>query len=240
VCIHGRSDVPGPLCHVLLGRDNVAYVIAAGKANHAGPGSWRGLSGNSSVFGLEVEHVGTTAEPLSGERRESMVQIHAAFAEGRFDASWVCQHYEWTTRKIDFVRALLDPDRFRADIARAISVGDDMSAEAERKIDEIHDALYVGVPSYGQGAILGVVNQINYSIAGIGEKSLRVFIRDQDQRTRELTQDAIDDLWRQIEQLANEGSPGGPVNVSPADRQAIARAVLQLLADHPLAPQPPI
>lgn len=63
-CINGRPDVPGPLCNVLLGRDRKAYLIAAGRANHAGKGGVRGLVGNSKVYGLEIEHAGTTAEGI--------------------------------------------------------------------------------------------------------------------------------------------------------------------------------
>ena len=46
IVIEGRSDLPGPLCNVYLGYDNVAYVVAAGVANHAGlpdGGSCRGM-----------------------------------------------------------------------------------------------------------------------------------------------------------------------------------------------------
>src|SRR4051795_12520666 len=32
----GRSDLPGPLCQFSLGRDGTVYVVAAGRANHAG------------------------------------------------------------------------------------------------------------------------------------------------------------------------------------------------------------
>ena len=38
VCINGRADLPGPLCNVLVGRDGTCYVVAAGRANHAGAG----------------------------------------------------------------------------------------------------------------------------------------------------------------------------------------------------------
>ena len=30
--------LPGPLCNILVGRDNVVYLVAAGRANHAGLG----------------------------------------------------------------------------------------------------------------------------------------------------------------------------------------------------------
>ena len=36
--VRGRSDLPGPLCQLGLGRSGTYYVIASGKANHAGRG----------------------------------------------------------------------------------------------------------------------------------------------------------------------------------------------------------
>jgi peptidoglycan hydrolase-like protein with peptidoglycan-binding domain len=57
--VNGRSDLPGPLAQLGLGRDGTYYVIAAGRANHAGAGSWQGLTtGNSSFIGIEAENTG--------------------------------------------------------------------------------------------------------------------------------------------------------------------------------------
>ena len=104
ICIHGRKGLSGPLCNVLVGRDNTCYVIAAGRANHAGRGSWNDLSGNSSVYGVERENTGYATGPRAEPWREdqSLVAgvIHAALMEGKnFDN--VCRHAEWTSRKID-------------------------------------------------------------------------------------------------------------------------------------------
>lgn len=55
----GRSDLPGPLSQLGLGRDGTFYVIAAGRANHAGAGVWRGVpTGNASFIGIEAENTG--------------------------------------------------------------------------------------------------------------------------------------------------------------------------------------
>jgi len=55
----GRSDLPGPLCNLALGRDGTFYVVAAGKANHAGRGLWEGVSdGNRQLIGIEAENTG--------------------------------------------------------------------------------------------------------------------------------------------------------------------------------------
>ena len=100
VCINGRADLPGPLCHVLIGRDNTCYVIAAGRANHAGLGSWKALSGNSNVFGVERENVGTGAEPWTLEQYDVAAKVHAALIEPH-GARWdlVCEHKEWAPRR---------------------------------------------------------------------------------------------------------------------------------------------
>lgn len=57
--VRGRPDLPGPLAHLGLGRDGTFYVIAAGRANHAGVGEWNGVtSGNDHLIGIEAENTG--------------------------------------------------------------------------------------------------------------------------------------------------------------------------------------
>jgi peptidoglycan hydrolase-like protein with peptidoglycan-binding domain len=59
ILIDGRSDLPGPLAQLGLGRDGTFYVIAAGRCNHAGSGSWQNLAnGNSNFIGIEAENTG--------------------------------------------------------------------------------------------------------------------------------------------------------------------------------------
>jgi N-acetylmuramoyl-L-alanine amidase len=123
-CIYGRSDLPGPLCQVFQSREadgrDIIYVIAAGRANHAGSGGWRGLTGNSSVWGLEIEHTGRSELPL---RRQIIAQrVHAALLRGigASDATYVCQHREWApTRKIDAATGV-NPNGFRAGVTAAL------------------------------------------------------------------------------------------------------------------------
>lgn len=60
----GRSDLAGPLCQLGLGRDGTYYVVAAGRANHAGKGIWQGIAnGNSNFIGIEAENTGLTSDP---------------------------------------------------------------------------------------------------------------------------------------------------------------------------------
>ncbi len=55
----GRKDLAGPLSQLFLDEDGTWYVIAAGRCNHAGAGSWQGVtSGNSSFIGVEARNAG--------------------------------------------------------------------------------------------------------------------------------------------------------------------------------------
>lgn len=128
ICINGRAGLPGPLCNVHQQRNDVVNVVAAGVANHAGRGSWQGLSGNQKVFGLEVEHCGYADEPFPERRLDISYRVHAAFLSGvtRPDAVMQCQHFEWSTEgKIDFVRTLLPGGAagFRLRVAQLLNNG---------------------------------------------------------------------------------------------------------------------
>lgn len=121
LCINGAAyTAPGPLCNILQSREpdgnDKAYVIAAGTANHAGTGGWGGLSGNSTVWGLEIEHTGVVDYP--DNRRATSLKIAAACLRGvgATDAGLACQHFEWSYppgSKID-VCCGVDPDEWRA------------------------------------------------------------------------------------------------------------------------------
>lgn len=57
--IEGTDKVPGPLAQLGLGRDGTYYVVAAGRCNHAGTGSWKGIAtGNDNFIGIEGENGG--------------------------------------------------------------------------------------------------------------------------------------------------------------------------------------
>lgn len=140
-CINGRPDVPGPLCHGLLGRDRVLRLIASGRANHAGRGGTRGMVGNSSCFGLEVEHTGVAAtEPIDWQQVDVAARVHAAWAlAAGYSGELVVQHWEWTTRKIDFVKGSVDPDWFRSEVARYMRLATS-TRPSEQKEQLIMDA----------------------------------------------------------------------------------------------------
>jgi LysM repeat protein len=115
--------LPGPLCNILVGRDNVMYLVAAGRANHAGLGGpWRNIpvdSGNKYMIGVEVENDGI-GEPF---QKELLHACEVAFGTllvrlGR-GARFLAGHKEWAPhRKSDPAR--IDMDQFRHRVAQEI------------------------------------------------------------------------------------------------------------------------
>ncbi len=118
--INGRSDLPGPLCNLGLARDGTFYVVAAGRANHAGVGAWKGVStGNSSFIGIECENTGQADDhPWPDVQMDALRRGCAALLShsGRSDA-WCVGHKEFALpagRKPD---PLFDMVGFRREVS---------------------------------------------------------------------------------------------------------------------------
>jgi N-acetyl-anhydromuramyl-L-alanine amidase AmpD len=126
---NGRSNLSGPLAQLGLGRDGTFYVIAAGRANHAGKGGWNGQTGNSRFIGIEAENTGYAV----GKGNPAKRHVEEPWIPGQLDAykrgvaailnklgqdeSWCCGHKEWRPEdKID--PHTLDMDKFRRDVAK--------------------------------------------------------------------------------------------------------------------------
>lgn len=127
IVTYGRSDLPGPLCQFLLGRDGTVMAIAAGYANHAGYGGPEsGIpenQGNTYTIGIEAENNGV-GEPWSAKQLNAYYRLCAALLVwiGVKDVSKVFGHKEWApSRKID--PAGLNMDRFREQVKKAMLQG---------------------------------------------------------------------------------------------------------------------
>jgi hypothetical protein len=102
----GRPDLSGPLCNVLVRRDNKAEIVSRGRANHAGAGVWSGIprdQGNQYAVGIEIEHEGTDAEPWTSEYMAFCRLVAAACLDHiGVTASKLVAHKEYAPdRKID-------------------------------------------------------------------------------------------------------------------------------------------
>lgn len=90
IVTNGRPDLPGPLCNYLTARDGTVYVVASGRANHAGAGAYPdGTTGNSRSFGNEAENDGR-GEPWSAAQMNAINR--AAYA--------ICRHLGWKADRV--------------------------------------------------------------------------------------------------------------------------------------------
>ncbi len=119
VVTQGRSDLPGPLAQLGLGRDGTWFVIAAGRANHAGGGSWKGVTtGNSSFIGVEAENQGIPADPWPAVQMDAYKRGCAAILNKLgTDESMCCGHKEYALPKGRKSDPSFDMNAFRADVA---------------------------------------------------------------------------------------------------------------------------
>lgn len=105
IVTNGRSDLPGPLCNLGLGRSGTWYVVAAGLAYHAGSGSYPGVgtNGNGYLIGIEAEHPGTAGNPWPPAQIDSYRRGTAALLKAfGLGADRCIGHKEWApSRKID-------------------------------------------------------------------------------------------------------------------------------------------
>lgn len=239
IVVEGRVGLPGPLCNVFLTRAGVAVVVAAGRANHAGKGGWRGLVGNSAVFGTEAESSGTG--DWTAAQRHAYPRVNAAFCDlGGFSPDMVCGHNEWATppgRKIDIRDWPMAT--MRADVARILTdttgeedmpLTDDDLARIAQKVwtrdikttggaVRSAEAILAGVDRRELvDAVLGALLDTPIDRADLGSSptSLRQVLRWSDRNT--------DRLARTIEAAA-VAAADAPQNVGEAVRKAVADAV---------------
>lgn len=127
IVTEGRSDLPGPLAQLCLGRDGTFFVVAAGRANHAGAGSWEGITtGNSSFIGIEAENTGHTTGPKADPWPEVQLDAYrrgvaAILKRIGGSAGMCCGHKEYALpagRKPD---PTFDMNAFRSQVAAIIA-----------------------------------------------------------------------------------------------------------------------
>lgn len=98
----GLAALPGPLAQLGLGRDGTYFIIAAGRAAHAGKGSFKGVSGNLRFIGIEAENGGTANDPWPAIQIEAYQRGVAAILKHlQKDESFCCGHKEYAPGRKD-------------------------------------------------------------------------------------------------------------------------------------------
>ena len=122
IVTEGRPDLSGPLAQLCLGRDGTFFVVAAGRAFHAGAGMWHDIStGNSSFIGIEAENTGL-GEPWPDVQMDAYRRgVAAILKKIGADANMCCGHKEYALpprRKSD---PTFDMNTFRFQIAAILA-----------------------------------------------------------------------------------------------------------------------
>lgn len=167
ILIHGRPDLPGPLCNVAGHANGTGRLIAAHPANHAGAGNGRSMGPlprtrtfNRLVWGLEIMYPGSV--PMTREQYRFAL-IHAGVVSkilGRPNPEWVRAHAETSeTGKWDPGFApgrTIDMGRFRGDVLPAMIAAqeDDLPTPAELWGHHIDDP-YPGAGTQPAAALVG-------------------------------------------------------------------------------------
>jgi hypothetical protein len=160
VVTNGRPDLSGPLAQLGLGRDGTFYVIAAGRAFHAGAGSYQGITtGNTSFIGIEAENTGLTTGQNADtwpavqidayQRGVAAILTHIGAA-----AIMCCGHKEYALPKGRKTDPDFDMDAFRAQVT-AIMGG---TAPAPVLIQAVDPA--TNLPTLRRGATGPAVQQL--------------------------------------------------------------------------------
>ncbi|WP_338601589.1 N-acetylmuramoyl-L-alanine amidase [Saccharopolyspora sp. SCSIO 74807] len=131
--IKGRSDLDGPLCHIVIGADGTSHIIAAGRANHAGRAKASGPNpagdGNTLYLGVEWDYDGT--HPPNSAQYNAAVRVNAVLLRHLGRPAEAARGHKETSTTGKWDPGYVDMDRFRADVARAMSGDTDMNLNDE-------------------------------------------------------------------------------------------------------------
>jgi hypothetical protein len=124
VLVNGRSDLAGPLCQLSIGPTGIVYVVAAGRANHAGKarpsGPMAGGDGNTIYVGVEVQNSGTEGYPKP--QYEAMVTTgHVLSSKIVHCSSEANRAHKETSETGKWDPGALSMPRFREDIHAAMN-----------------------------------------------------------------------------------------------------------------------
>ncbi len=137
LCYNGHATLPGPLCQAVGAKDGRVFLVANGRANHAGSGDDDVLDaviaetklpvddeantdGNARFYGIELINLGDGKDPWPTEQVEAAVRWATAVCRAHgWDAGSVVGHKEWQPGKVD--PRGIDMDVFRDRVAARLA-----------------------------------------------------------------------------------------------------------------------
>lgn len=214
----GTSALPGPLSQLGLGRDGTFYVIAAGRANHAGSGRWEGVeTGNSSFIGIEAENSGRPGDRWPDVQMDAYARgVAAILRHIGAGANMCCGHKEYALPKGRKPDPSFDMPAFRAEVAELLA-----GRTPRPPIPAIDDARRPTIRRGSRGPFVAELQRL-LGVEGppvFGprtEAALRAF-----QRTADIVPDGIAGprTWAALDAAPK---PGSPLSVPAAPSRADA------------------
>jgi peptidoglycan hydrolase-like protein with peptidoglycan-binding domain len=163
--IEGRSDLPGPLAQLGLGRDGTYYVIAAGRCNHAGAGGWQGIStGNSNFIGIEAENTGRGDDPWPDVQLDAYRRGAAALLKRVGCSAQACAgHKEYALPK----GRKSDPDFDMAVFRQSVAALINGVAPVPSLIPANEPGVAAGRPTLRRGATGQLVGEVQRKVGAV-------------------------------------------------------------------------
>lgn len=162
VITNGRPDLTGPLAQLNQTRDvdqrtglDFVWLVATGKANHAGAGVLNGIVGNYKLLGLEIDWAGSGEffGPMRELTSELCMRAMLDCCAGT-DTNDVGEHREYARplgRKQD---TNLSGDKLRQRMRTITPFRPDeeeFDVDTKQKVDALYELFANGNPSFGAG-----------------------------------------------------------------------------------------
>jgi hypothetical protein len=184
----GRSDLPAPLCQLSIDRDGTVYVLAAGRANHAGKAKSSGTvaagDGNALYIGVECMNSGT--EGWSKPQYDAMVKTGAVLARMLGTSVRAQRAHKETSVTGKWDPGMLDMNKFRADIAAVLAAKSAPKPAPAKVVKKAKRIRVVGELTIAHGNLFKDNTQKGADVALLDKQTAHVFGLNEAYRFRDL------------------------------------------------------
>lgn len=224
VIVNGTSKLDGPLANLYLAWDGRIGVVAGGRANHGGEGSWNGVSGNQYWVGTEAEGPEFTKAQVAAY---AIIVCAVADVTGQHPRDWAISHQEYAPGRKQDIGKYIELIRTNA-IAMYEKEADDMAQVPQEQWNQLfnmvkfnYDATLYEPGGYGfPEANNNVLNEVKSLTTKVIEL---LTVPGQGYTWDHANSNKLDGLVTQLEAISAIGSDGS------VDVNALATRLAEIL-----------